>query len=59
MPKRKQPVLDPVSQYERFREAAKEAELSNDEGAFERAFKAVAPKRKRGPSKAAKPAKKK
>ena len=45
MPKRKEPELDPKSQYERFREAARKAELSNDEKAFERAFKTVAPTR--------------
>ena len=44
MPKRKEPELDPKSQYERFREAAKKAELADDERAFERGFKVVAPK---------------
>ena len=54
MPKRKEPELEPAEQYQRFREAAKRAELAGDEPAFERAFKAVAkPKRKAAPRKKA------
>lgn len=42
MPKRKQPELDPKEQYKRFREAAKDAGVTEDERQFERAFSKVA-----------------
>jgi hypothetical protein len=42
MPKRKEPELTPAEQIERFREAAKKAEVTKDEGEFEKVFKKVA-----------------
>lgn len=42
MPKRKRPELAPKEQYERFLEAAKKAEVSDDKKEFERVFKIVA-----------------
>lgn len=51
MPKRKEPELTPAEQYKRFKEAAKKAGVTKDEEEFERAFKKVAPtKRKRSAS---------
>ena len=47
MPKRKEPELDPKEQYERFKKAAKEAGVTDSEKEFERAFKKVAPTKKR------------
>ena len=41
MPKRKEPELDPKEQYKRFKEAAKEAGVTEREEDFERTFKAV------------------
>ena len=42
MPKRKEPELSPAEQYRRFKKAAKEAGLSNDEDELARAFTSVA-----------------
>ena len=42
MPKRKEPELDPKEQYKRFKEAAKEAGATEDEGEFRRAIKKIA-----------------
>lgn len=42
MPKRKEPELTPAEQINRFKEAAKKAEVTKDEKEFERAFKKVA-----------------
>ena len=46
MPKRKEPELAPAEQFKRFREAAKEANVTKGEREFERAFKRVALDRK-------------
>jgi hypothetical protein len=49
MPKRKDPALDPAEQFERFKEAARKAELADDEGAHEQGFRTVAqPPKKKG-----------
>lgn len=45
MPKRKEPELDPKEQYKRFKEAAKEAGVTDREEEFERVFKKVVPPR--------------
>jgi hypothetical protein len=52
MPKRKEPELDPKEQYKRFKEAAQEAGVTEDERAFEKAFTTVvrSPARKKQPS---------
>jgi hypothetical protein len=42
MPKRKEPELTPEEQYKRFKEAAKEADVTTDERQFEQIFKKVA-----------------
>jgi hypothetical protein len=42
MPKRKEPELDPKEQYKRFKEAAKKAGVTKDEGEFARTFKRLA-----------------
>jgi hypothetical protein len=42
MPKRKTPELASEEQYKRFKEAAKEAEVTSDEKEFEKIFKKVA-----------------
>lgn len=44
MPKRKAPELDSKDQYKRFKEAAKEAGVTDSEGDFEHAFAAVSRK---------------
>ena len=41
MPKKKQPELTPSEQYKRFKEAAKEAGVTQSEEEFERAFRGV------------------
>ena len=43
MPKRKEPELTPAEQHKRFKEAAKEAGVTESEEEFERAFKKVVP----------------
>lgn len=43
MPKRKDPELTPAEQLRRFKKAAKEAGVTDDEGEFTDAFRAVAP----------------
>jgi hypothetical protein len=45
MPKRKDPELTPAEQYKRFKEAAKEADVTKSEEEFERVFKKVAPQK--------------
>jgi hypothetical protein len=45
MPKRKEPELDPKEQFKRFKEAAKEAGVTESERFFEDAFKKIAPAR--------------
>lgn len=45
MPKRKKPELTPEEQYKRFKEAAKEAGVTESEEEFERTFKKVAPQK--------------
>ncbi len=42
MPKPKELELSPAEQFKRFREAAKKAEVTRNEGEFELAFKTVA-----------------
>lgn len=42
MPKRKEPELDPKEQFKRFKEAAKEAGVTGDEGEYERAVSRIA-----------------
>lgn len=42
MPKRKEPELTQAEQSKRFKEAARKAGVTQDEDAFETAFKAVA-----------------
>jgi hypothetical protein len=42
MPKRKEPELTPAEQFKRFKNAAKDAGVTEDEKAFEEAFKKVA-----------------
>ena len=42
MPKRKEPELDPKEQFKRFKEAAKEAGVTDSESEYERAFKSIA-----------------
>jgi hypothetical protein len=41
MPKRKTPELTPAEQYKRFKEAAKEAGVTESEEEFKRTFKKV------------------
>ncbi len=50
MPKRKEPELDPKEQYQRFKAAAKEAGVTEDEGEYERAFKRIASPQKPKPA---------
>jgi hypothetical protein len=42
MPKRKEPEMTPAEQYKRFKKAAKDAGVTEDEKAFEGVFKKVA-----------------
>jgi hypothetical protein len=42
MPKRKRPELSPKEQIKRFKELAKEAEVTQDEAEIERSFKRIA-----------------
>lgn len=50
MPKRKEPELDPKEQWKRFKEAAREHELSEQEGDIERAFKGLSDQKTSAPS---------
>jgi len=49
MPKRKEPELTPEEQYERFKEAAKQAGVTKDEKEFEDVFKKIVTKQKPAP----------
>ncbi len=42
MPKRKEPELTPEEQYEKFKEAAKKAGMTESEAEFSRAFGKIA-----------------
>jgi hypothetical protein len=47
MPKRKKPELTPEEQFKRFKEAAKEAGVTESEEEFQRAFKKVVRQKKK------------
>lgn len=51
MPKRKRPELKPKEQFERFKEAARRAEVDETGKSFEEAFKKLVPKRRADHSK--------
>ena len=50
MPKRKEPELTPEEQHKQFLEAAKKAGVTKSEKVFEEAFKKIAPKPRKEPS---------